>query len=84
MRNYGKYLLVAFVSIALIILSIEPAAAQCPMCKAAVETSLAQGDTTAIGINKGILYLLLMPYILYSLIFLAYWYTNKKNAPQAS
>lgn len=83
MRTYGKYLLVIVVSLALLVLSMEPAAAQCPMCKAAVETSLAQGDTTAIGINKGILYLLLAPYVLYSLIFLAYWYTNKKNAPTA-
>lgn len=83
MRNYGKYLPIAILSVALVILSVEPAVAQCPMCKAAVETSLAQGDTTAIGINKGILYLLLAPYVLYSLIFLAYWYTNKKNAPSA-
>lgn len=84
MSRTAKYISVALFSIMLVLLSVEPAAAQCPMCKAAVETSLAQGDTTAIGINKGILYLLVMPYLLYSLIFLAYWYTNKKNAPQAS
>ncbi len=47
--------------------------AQCAMCKAAVES----GNESS-GLNKGILYLLLMPYIIVmSMIFM--WWRNKKR-----
>lgn len=47
--------------------------AQCAMCKAAVESG-----NEANGLNTGILYLLLMPYIVVmALIFM--WWRNKKR-----
>jgi len=47
--------------------------AQCAMCKAAVESG-----NESNGLNKGILYLLLMPYIIVmSMIFM--WWRNKKR-----
>lgn len=36
--------------------------AQCAMCRAALESE--QGQTTAVGINNGIVYLMAIPYIL--------------------
>ena len=53
--------------------------AQCPMCKASVESSLASGSSVAAGLNKGILYLLLMPYLLYAGIFTAWYFSRKKT-----
>jgi hypothetical protein len=34
------------------------------MCKAVVETDLANGGTAAKGINSGIIYLMIFPYLL--------------------
>ncbi len=36
--------------------------AQCAMCRAVLESE--QGQTTAVGINNGIVYLMAIPYIL--------------------
>ena len=43
--------------------------AQCAMCKAAVESSQGQTNSVAAGINKGILYLMAVPYLLLMFIF---------------
>ncbi len=53
--------------------------AQCAMCKANAESSLREGNNTAKGINAGIMYLILIPYIMVAAIGY-WWYTrNKKN-----
>ena len=56
--------LLAFVLLALAL----PADAQCVMCKAVAEDSAADGGLGA-GLNKGILYLMAVPYILLSALF---------------
>ena len=59
--------------------------AQCPMCKAAVETGKADGPSPmAEGLNNGILYLFVLPYLMVGLIgFLLYrGYKARKNAQQ--
>lgn len=53
-------------------------AAQCPMCKASAESSLKEGASFALGLNKGILYLLAMPYLLFTIIFFM-WYKNYRR-----
>lgn len=58
--------------------SMETSFAQCPMCKASAESSLKEGASFALGLNKGILYLLAMPYLLFSIIFLM-WYKNYRR-----
>jgi hypothetical protein len=46
------------------LLFTEPAQSQCPMCKAAVESSVKGGQSNAgRGLNDGILYLLAAPYL---------------------
>lgn len=53
--------------------------AQCPMCKAAVESSIKSGQSNAgKGLNNGILYLLAAPYLFVGALgFL--WYRNYRN-----
>lgn len=62
-----KTLKKVFLLLAIVIftsLSFE-ASAQCPMCKAAVESSIKGGQSNAgKGLNNGILYLLAAPYLL--------------------
>ena len=57
-------LLLAFVLLAVAL----PADAPCVMCKAVAEDSAADGGLGA-GLNKGILYLMAVPYILLSALF---------------
>lgn len=57
--------------------------AQCPMCKAAAEQNLLNGGTAAKGLNKGILYLLLTPYLLVISIGGLWWYKNHRTSSEA-
>lgn len=53
--------------------------AQCAMCRAVLESE--EGQSTAEGINDGIVYLMAIPYILLGgLGFLIYWKFFKKRA----
>ena len=52
--------------------------AQCPMCRMSAEKNLEEGGTMGAGLNKGILYMLLMPYMLVGTIGVL-WYRNRKK-----
>jgi high-affinity nickel permease len=55
------------------------AIAQCAMCRASVETNLAEGgNSIGAGINTGILYLLVMPYLIIMIVAFL-WYKNSKK-----
>ncbi len=59
--NKKYFLLLAII---FILTSAESSFAQCPMCKAAVESSIKGGASNAgKGLNDGILYLLAAPYL---------------------
>jgi hypothetical protein len=64
-------------SAAFMLVSIE-VDAQCAMCKASAETSMESGSTGAAGINKGVLYLFLTPYIVGGTIAFFWWRAKKK------
>lgn len=63
----------------LLLIASQSSWAQCAMCRVTVESNLSEGrGVIGTGLNFGILYLLLTPYILVaSLIFL--WYRNGKK-----
>lgn len=68
----------AIICFLLLLVSTVSSFAQCAMCKASVENNL-QHDRTSIGngINSGILYLMVLPYIMFASI--AYiWYRQAK------
>ena len=52
--------------------------AQCPMCKMAAESNMKDGGMAGRGLNQGILYLLLLPYLAMSIIGYIYWKGKKK------
>lgn len=60
--------------------SPQPASAQCAMCKAAVEAGMGQEGQEKIGagLNKGILYLMSVPYIMGAVIAVFYFRNRKK------
>ena len=67
------------------LLTIAPAQAQCVMCKAQVEAAKAENDDYDVaGLNKGIVYMMIVPYILMGTIGY-FWYrrTHPKRAKLA-
>lgn len=78
MKRYLPYM--ALMVLLLVMLLVpESAVAQCPMCKASAESSLKEGSRVAVGLNRGILYLLALPYLFYGVLFLIYWYKTRRK-----
>ena len=57
---------------------VDVAQAQCPMCRMSLESNLKNGGTQGKGINAGILYLLVTPYLIVGGIAFV-WYRNRKQ-----
>ncbi len=56
---------VLFLTLFFLFISLGDTFAQCAMCRATVGSSLSDGRTTiGTGLNLGILYLLVMPYLI--------------------
>ena len=65
-----------FLTILLLFIIVVPAEAQCAMCRAVLESE--EGGQTAKGINNGILYLMIFPYLLIGGIGYAIYRSRKK------
>ena len=75
MRN----IIAATVGLTLVLLSTF-ANAQCAMCRATVENNFSQGElVVGSGLNMGILYLFLAPYLVIGVVAY-FWYRNSKKA----
>lgn len=75
--------LTALLTLALVIFA-EPSAAQCAMCKASSEANLKAGGGDPRGLNAGILYMLVMPYLLVFGIGFWWWSNRRKERREAS
>ncbi len=54
--------------------------AQCAMCRASVENNVSNGDTSVgAGLNMGILYLFVAPYLLAAIIGVLWYRHSRKN-----
>lgn len=78
-----------FIVITLLVLLIatvvtDPLSAQCAMCKAASETNLKAGGGDPQGLNAGILYMLMLPYLLVGSIGYWWWRNRKKESVQVT
>lgn len=67
-----------FLIVIVMICLANVAAAQCAMCQATAETSRDAGASVADGINKGVLYLFFMPYLVIGTIGYFWWRARKK------
>jgi len=66
------------VAVMLLMASFTPMNAQCPMCKMAAESNLNEGGTAGQGLNKGILMLFSMPYLMVGGVAFV-WYKNRRE-----
>jgi hypothetical protein len=73
---------IAILIFALTLLQAGNAFAQCAMCRSTLENNFSNGDPgIGAGINTGILYLLVLPYL--AILTLGYfWYKSSRNAKQ--
>ncbi|MEJ7646843.1 MAG: hypothetical protein WKF87_19760 [Chryseolinea sp.] len=65
---------------AMLVLSLSDVAAQCAMCRSTLENNYSAGNPgIGAGINTGILYLLVMPYL--AIMIIGYlWFKSSKHA----
>ncbi len=63
---YKKKYMIFFLLIFILLINVEEIYSQCSMCRAVLESE--EGQTTAKGINNGILYLMAIPYLLVGFI----------------
>lgn len=60
---------------------VDPLTAQCAMCKAAAESNIKSGGGDPRGLNGGILYMLMLPYLVVGSIGY-WWWRNRKSESQ--
>lgn len=66
-----------YILLLLLILTALPAESQCAMCRAVIESD--ESGQTARGINNGIMYLMIFPYLLIAGVGYAI-YRSRKNS----
>lgn len=66
-------------SLTLVFAAALEASAQCAMCRSTLENNFSNGDPgIAAGINTGILYLLMLPYVTIVVVGIL-WYKSTRN-----
>lgn len=73
-----KLLRILLLCVVLIICLTPEVTAQCPMCRMSVESNFKAGGTAGKGLNRGILYMLAMPYLLVGTMAY-FWWRNRRN-----
>ena len=68
-----------FLLIVTLLLAVQTLEAQCPMCRISLESNMKNGGTAGAGINKGILYLLVLPYLMVGGLAYIWWKNRKMN-----
>jgi hypothetical protein len=78
-----RFVKVIFVFSALLVSGMD-ADAQCAMCRATLENNLSNGNIgIAAGINFGILYLFVAPYLFISLLAFFWYKTSRRNVAKS-
>ncbi len=77
MKKVYKYIAIVVLGFMLVSISV-PANGQCPMCKLSAEQNLKMGGTAGKGLNRGILFMFAMPYLIVGTLGF-YWIRNKRK-----
>jgi hypothetical protein len=57
--------------------------AQCPMCKMTAESNMKNGGKAGAGLNAGILYMLVAPYLIVGALAF-WWWKNRKTESEST
>jgi hypothetical protein len=75
-----KRFAIIFGMVILFALNTGEVLAQCAMCRGTVESSMGNGrNNVGVGLNTGIVYLFVMPYILVAVIGYLWYRSSKKD-----
>lgn len=79
-----KIVTIAFLMLFFLLILNDESMAQCAMCKGAISEKVSDGESNfGEGINKGILYLLAFPYMIFGTIAF-FWYKESKKGTDKS
>lgn len=78
MSKFTKYILLLVLVLVLTGIASESVQAQCAMCKATIENNSTDGGNFGAALNKGILYLMTIPYLIAGVIGYL-WYKNSRE-----
>ncbi len=81
MRRFSNFFLIIFSVVVLVTITNISASAQCALCRSSVESNRADDKLSKFGngLNKGILFLMAVPYILVGTVgFIWYRHSRKK------
>lgn len=68
------------VTLLILVINAGQVWAQCAMCRGSVESTMGNGrNNVGIGLNTGIMYLFVMPYLIFAVIGYL-WYRNSRKA----
>jgi hypothetical protein len=76
----GKIILIVLFLVAIMLFFNDASFAQCAMCKATVKDKVDEGGIFSVGINKGIIYLMSFPYLIFGVIAYFWYQSSKKNS----
>ena len=75
-----KVAIKVLLSLVILVMNAGQAWAQCAMCRGSVESTMGNGrNNVGIGLNTGIMYLFVMPYLIFAVIGYL-WYRNSRKA----
>lgn len=66
------------VLLAVLLLVSHPAWSQCAMCTAVADEAQANGSSAADGVNKGVLFLFVSPYLIVGTIGFLWWRARRR------
>ncbi len=85
MHKIQSYILPVLLIFTLMMMGLAETSAQCPMCKATVESAMKKDENTiGMGLNDGILYLLAAPYLVAATVGFLWYYNAKKSTKAAT
>ncbi len=84
MKNWKLFAAISVVVLLALCCLPTDVAAQCPMCKMSAESNLKGGGSMGRGLNNGILYMLVAPYVIVGGIALWWWRNSATRSLDAA
>ena len=81
MKRLSKVFVFIFSLVALLVLTDVSASAQCALCRSSVESNRSDDKLTKFGngLNKGILFLMVVPYVLVGTVGFLWYRSSRKK-----
>ena len=84
MKQINRITAILALALSLQFVSVPEVYAQCPMCRMSAESNLKNGGTDGQGLNNGILYMLVTPYLLVGVVGYIWWRNRRREGEEDS